>query len=83
MRLCLLSRLVVSSFVDFCVVVVVVGVVLFRRCRRIFNNLFRVHVPARFALQLTCCSIRFDIAVKSKNDMVFWCIYLDDDDDGG
>lgn len=70
-RLCLLSRLFGSSAVDFCVVVVVVGVVLFLRCRRIFNILFRVHVPARFAPLLTCCRIRFENAVKSQNDIVF------------
>lgn len=81
-RLCLLSRLFVSSFVDFCVAAavvavvaafVVVGVVLFRLCRRIFNTLFRVHVPRLFALLVTCCKMRF---VKSQNDMVTELLYL-------
>lgn len=77
-RLCLLSRLFVSSFVDFCVTAAVVAVVaaaaavgvrvvLFRLCRRIFNTLFRVHVPILFALLVTCCKMRF---VESQNDMV-------------
>lgn len=69
----LLLRLLDSPFV-FCVVVDVVAVVaaaaLFGRFRRIFSTWPRVHVPARFAPLLTCCEIRLNSAVKSKNDMM-------------